>query len=142
MTSLVKNILGSCLIGLSLFGACKQQEALPILSTDQVSLGVNKSARVSADITVRVDAVSDSRCPTSVVCFWGGEASVSLSLSKGTRTEKRRLTIPSPTKDRIDSTTVQFGDRQYKVILQAVTPYPKEPGESVTKQVTVRVAGL
>lgn len=139
MIPLIKHPVAILLLSLSLLGACKSPEALP---ADQISLGVNKSARFGTDITVRIDTVSDGRCPTSLNCIWGGEASVSLSVSKGNKTEKRRLTIPTYARKRADSTTVQFGGRQYKVILQDVTPYPKDPGESVTKQVTIRVAGL
>lgn len=143
MTPLIKHSVSILVVGLSLFGACKQQEALPILSTDQVSLGVNKSARVSADITVRVDAVSDSRCPIDLQCFVAGDALVSLSLSNVAETQKRRLSLYGRSlSGRTDSTTVQFGSSLYSVVLRSVVPYPDLTKLQQERQAVIQVTKL
>lgn len=123
------------MIGITLFGACKSSNTTP---ASQVSLKLNQSARVGADLIVAIDSLTDSRCPTNAQCIWAGEAVVALSLSKANETQMRRLSLPTSARNRTDSTTVQFGNQSYTVLLQAVTPYPVL-GDTTPKQAVIQV---
>lgn len=140
MTLFTKHPVAILLIGLSLFSACKSPETAP---SDRVSLGVNKSARVSADVTVRIDTISDSRCPIDLQCFVAGDALVSLSLSNVAETQKRRLSLYGRSlSGRTDSTTVQFGSSLYSVVLRNVVPYPDLTKLQQEKQAVIQVTKL
>jgi len=96
-------------IGLALLLACADPgvndpgPVLRISPPDEVELAVGQSVDVSlagggsVDLTVTFEAVlSDSRCPSNVVCIWQGDASVRLRLA-GDATGDLVLHTPSTT---------------------------------------------
>ncbi|MGQ0650551.1 MAG: hypothetical protein ACT4P7_23675 [Gemmatimonadaceae bacterium] len=92
----------------------------PEVSPNQVfQLGPGQAARIpSLSLVVRFDTVlSESRCPTDVVCVWAGNAAVQLTLLQ-TGAAERRATINSTLEPRrIDATagTIELMD---------LTPHP------------------
>ncbi len=142
MNTLVKYSMGSLLLGFSLFGACKSSEVAPI-ATDRVTLGQNKSARIGADITVRVDTLQDSRCPTGATCIWEGEAFVSAVVSNSTAQQRVRLYFSSTTRrTQRDSAGVTLAGQTYKVLLRDVVPYRDLAKPQQEQQAIIQVTKL
>jgi hypothetical protein len=125
MSDKLKNLLAFGGISSLLFIACQRTDTTP---ADQVSISVNQSARVGADVVVRADSIQDSRCPVNVTCVWAGQAKVKLELSKGNDNQTLRLILDGGgvrnTPNRADSTQVSLAGQNYKVILREVNPYP------------------
>lgn len=118
--------------------ACQQSGTSP---AELVSLQRNQSARLSSDVTVRIDSIMDSRCPINVNCIWAGQASVALTLSKENATAATHLILGASTAagKRADSTTVLLASQTYIVILRNVTPYPGTGTTGQMQQAVVQV---
>ena len=118
--------------------ACQQSGTSP---AELVSLQRNQSARLSSDVTVRVDSIVDSRCPINAYCIWAGQADVALTLSKESATATTRLILGASTAagKRTDSTTVSLASQTYIVILRNVTPYPGTGTQGQMQQAIVQV---
>jgi len=89
-----------CFIILFLFilGACKEeQESAPFGTNQELTLktGDVRSSK-SDNISVKVLNIGDSRCPTGVVCFWQGEATVNLEIKESTVYEVVLSTFHQP----------------------------------------------
>ena len=136
MISPNKHTFAAILLALSLFGACKSAETLP---SDQVSVGLNKAARVRADITVRVDTIQDSRCPKGVNCIWQGQAFVSTLISAKNAQQRVQLyTNPFPGTNQPNSADITLDGQTYKVILRGV--YAVDPNNDQSeKQAIIQV---
>ncbi len=139
MKSLIR-FFAAPLLGLSMLCACQSQtsDATP---SDKVVLGFQKSARLASGLTVRVDSLTDSRCPTGVTCVWAGQAVAAVTINAGTDAQTRRLVLEPGQTDRRDSTTVLFDNVTYKVILREVIPYPVG-NERPEQQAIIQIARL
>lgn len=78
-----------------------------------------------------VELVSESRCPTDVVCVWQGDAAVKLS-----GTTKAGL-IESTIHTGVDPRTMEVGG--YQLRLLDVRPYPRQAPSTQAKSVVVRI---
>ena len=111
--------------GLSLAYACKSSD---VVLSNRVTLGAYQSGRLQNDITVRVDSLTDSRCPEGAVCIWEGNAVVKATLSKATDQKQVRLVLgfdfANGSYRKMDSTGVVLSGTTYSVVLRDVTPYP------------------
>ncbi len=95
------------------------------------AISVGEPTEISG-LTVTLNKVTDSRCPTGVQCIWAGEATASVTLAQGAETSTIDM--------KLDATPVEFGG--YLVSLTAALPYPKE-GVALTQDdymLTFRVA--
>jgi len=102
---------------LSIAGMSGCQGSSPTEPSDgrPITLAVGQTATIASGVTLSFDRVtSDSRCPSDVVCFWEGEVTVALTLSRG-GTEAFTLSDHSPTR-------VVGG---YSFRLVSIQPYPK-----------------
>ena len=80
----------------------------------------------SGSIQFNMKAVSDSRCPVDVQCFWAGNAKVSLTISEGTGEEELSFCIGQcDTRfQKADTLQIRYKDKPYQLILTDVKPYP------------------
>lgn len=142
MVNYVKLLSGFSYVGIFFFSACQSLDKTPFAT---VSIGVNQSARLVSNVTVRADSIQDSRCPINADCLWVGQARVKLTLSKESESTSVWLALGrdsgpiSISSKRPDSTNVLLGSSAYKVILQQVNPYPGtgNPGDVQTAIVDV-----
>ncbi|MEZ0486429.1 hypothetical protein [Fibrella aquatica] len=123
----------------TLLYACKTAEVAP---TNRVALKADQSARLQNNVTVRVDSLTDSRCPEGVTCIWEGNSVVNTTLSKAADKAQVRLILgrditAKGNHPRADSTSVVLVGETYKVVLRDVTPYPsvKQPASPATQAI-------
>ncbi|CCH01008.1 hypothetical protein FAES_2999 [Fibrella aestuarina BUZ 2] len=142
MNRFVNVAAASLFASATLFLACTHSSSTPS-PANQIKLGQNQSGRLSSGVTVKVDSLSDSRCPINAICIWGGNVVLRAVLTKDTDTKSVRLTLgpdpANPTNKRPDSTGVVLGGTTYKVVLRDVTPFPGS-GSTEPKQALVEVA--
>lgn len=79
------------------------------------AISVGEPTEISG-LSVTLNKVTDSRCPTGVQCIWAGEATASVTLVQGGDTSTIDM--------KLDAGTVALGG--YNISLTAVLPYPKE----------------
>lgn len=79
------------------------------------SISVGQTAEISG-LTVTLNKVTDSRCPTGVQCIWAGEATAPVTLAQGEDTSTLDM--------KLDAGAVTF--EGYLISLTAALPYPKE----------------
>ncbi|MDQ5928076.1 MAG: hypothetical protein QG633_514, partial [Patescibacteria group bacterium] len=84
-------------------------------------ISVGEPTEISG-LTVTLNKVTDSRCPTGVQCIWAGEATASVTLAQGAETSTIDM--------KLDAGSVEFAG--YNVSLTAALPYPTE-GVSVAQ---------
>lgn len=66
------------------------------------------------DLSLNLESVSDSRCPSDVQCIWEGRADAEITFKKGSISELRQLGT--------NTGSITFSD--YNVSLVEITPYP------------------
>ena len=134
-----------CLFGISVaVSACKSGDVVP---ADLIRLGTGQSGRLASGLVVRVDSISDSRCPTEAVCIWEGNVNVSMLISTVNDSAEVKLILGPDLSKRgardSDSTNVRLDNQTYRVILRDVTPYPKTITQLVgPKTAVVQVSRL
>jgi hypothetical protein len=120
---------------------CKPSETTPA-ATDRIALGASQSARLGSNVSVRVHVIQDSRCPANLTCIWGGEAKVSLALSKSGDSHTLELILGRSGAKRSDSTQIALSGKTYKVILREVNPYPVSPATGPPPTAVIQVTKL
>mgnify|MGYP006885800197 FL=1 len=83
----------------------------------------------SESLVFEISAISDSRCPTGVVCIWAGEARVEIAISSP---EIDTLELSTH-----DQRTATSGDYTFELI--DVTPYPDINTESKVEDYRVKM---
>ena len=104
-----------------------------IVPNEPAQLVVGQSATVrGTPLGIRMDAISDSRCPAQVQCVWAGEAATVVTLMGigAARTDTLKL--------RGTPQTVTYGD--YRITLVDVQPVPRAPQDSTIKSATLTVS--
>lgn len=137
----VKLIVSFLFVGVAFLYACRSKEVAPQLPPDYFAIEASKSVSLVSGLTVRVDSIFDNRCPIGSNCFFAGSASALLTLNPQTDPQKRRLFVGN-SKERSDSTTVQFQNITYKVILRGVIPYPSSENLKPKRQAVIQVSRL
>jgi hypothetical protein len=105
------------LIFLFILGSCKKEQETDPFGTNQeltLKTGDVRSSK-SDNISIKVLKISDSRCPTGVVCVWQGEATVNLEIKEATVYEVILSTFHQPV-DTVNNLIFKLID---------VLPYPK-----------------
>lgn len=127
MNHLLKTAATCFLMSATLLVACNKATISPT-PADQVKLALNQSARLSSGVTVKIDSLSDSRCPLNVNCIWAGNVMLRAVLTKDADVKTVRLILGQDPRDatnkRPDSTGVVLTGTTYKVVLRDVTPFP------------------
>ncbi|WP_461053405.1 hypothetical protein [Spirosoma arcticum] len=130
------SIAACCLYG------CQPRNVDPRLPPDYVAIKAGASAQFGSGLTVRVDSISDSRCPIGFNCLIAGWASASVTVGTEANSQKQRLIAGWTYKDRRDSITVQVRNVAYKLILRDVTPYPSSKNLRPVQQAIIQVSRL
>jgi hypothetical protein len=110
------------LIFLFILGACKKEQETASFGTSQeltLKTGDVRSSKTD-NISFKVLKISDSRCPTGVVCVWQGEATVNLEIKETSSFDEAIGTIVLSTFHHPVDTANNF---IFKLI--DVLPYPK-----------------
>ncbi|MDP2718114.1 MAG: hypothetical protein Q8P02_05195 [Candidatus Micrarchaeota archaeon] len=89
-----------------------------------VTLAAGQTARFSDGAELWFTDVSDSRCPSDVVCVWAGIVSVKAVVRQGAATAAF-----TPTAGR-NATNVTLNTQSYAVQLKNVAPYPEQFGDT------------
>ncbi|WP_420151674.1 hypothetical protein [Spirosoma sp.] len=91
-----------------------------------VTLKANQSARLGEDVTVQATRIEDSRCPANAICIRYGSANVEFVLEKGSDRQSGTLCLGECGQGlkNADTTTIQLGGSNYRVVLSEVRPYP------------------
>ena len=108
--------------GLSLlFFSCNKDEKIDTLKIGELTeIELGKTFENSKfDLSLRVENISDSRCPIGVMCFWEGNASVEFNLT--TKNKKHNFTLDTNRRPIFKNNTVIEGVK-YQLI--DVLPYP------------------
>ena len=117
---------------------------LLFLSCDNEKIGTLKIGKITEikegrtaenskyGLSLRVENINDSRCPTGVMCIWGGTASVEFQLT--TTNGKYNFTLD--THPNFTNDTVIEG---FKYQLSDVLPYPVFGKEQAKKTVRILV---
>lgn len=127
--------------------SCAKEQATPYVSgafDQELTVRFLQDAFLPAasapEISIRVNDVTDARCPANADCVAPGAALVELSI-RGQRFESQTVYL-TRTGGAIDSTIVQANGFQYTVFLDDVIPYPVsfENDPKGSKQVIMRVS--
>ncbi|MBA9077686.1 hypothetical protein [Rufibacter quisquiliarum] len=100
-------------------------------------------------VTLKLQELTDSRCPLNVMCVRYGSAVAALQLQDGSgnrATQRLYLGEALPAPDNrgfrgTDSVEVALGNQRFLLVLHEVQPYPVTPNEAhpaKTAKVTVR----
>ena len=128
-----------------LFIACQKQ----VLNNPTVSFGtkinveLNDSAVIGVTgnlIKVNVEQVNDSRCPSDVTCITAGDAMVSLKIIDD-KNNQASFDLYYGQKSKFKSDTLAFSVNQknYKMILSNVSPYPATNQKQGKKNVELTI---
>lgn len=131
----MKKFIKIGLMGISLlFFSCEKNKGIDTLKIGEVfEIEPDKSVENSEyGISLRVENISDSRCPTGAMCTWEGTASVEFQLT--TTNGKYNFTLD--THPNFTNDTVIEG---FKYQLSDVLPYPVFGKEQAKKTVRILV---
>jgi hypothetical protein len=112
-------------LALTLVPACRDRVANPIVSVpSDFTLAVGQHVTVQPDnVEIGFAGVQgDSRCPTSVRCFWEGEAGVQLTLTNATHQAQQ---VGISVVGHGSGTAEAMG---YRITAVRLDPYPQDPG--------------
>ncbi|MCL1932864.1 MAG: hypothetical protein FWF53_03485 [Candidatus Azobacteroides sp.] len=132
------------LVGLSLlFFSCDKNEKIDTIDTiDTLKIGeiteIESSRTVENSeygLSLQVENINDSRCPTGGVCVWEGNASVELQLI--TQKGKYNFTLDTHSPPIFKNDTVIEG---FRYELRNVLPYPGDGEEQLIKTVRILVS--
>ncbi len=105
----------------------------------KVSLKVGQTLSIQSEkLDIKfLGVISDSRCPKGVVCFWAGQAMVSINVVKSQQ-NLGDFQLIDTNDGRVSSVLVDI----YKISLLKVEPYPKSGEELIdpkTYRITIKV---
>ena len=129
--------------------ACSEDAAGPVnsrpgLFESTVTAGVqDRVVYIPAGdlLSIEVISIEDSRCPSDLVCVWGGVARVKFSVTG--IVQDMILYVGGGDNSKFPSTsTFLFFGRSYELILVDVTPYPIAENHERKKKAHVRVHRL
>lgn len=115
-------------------------EPLVELKTAVVSNQQETSFRTSDEqLTAKLIAVSDSRCPANAVCIVAGSADVTFNVSDGTNQTDVRVVFSADSKIP-GSQDFKLGDQVYNLTVTEVLPYPKTSTNPTLEEYKVKVS--
>lgn len=116
--------------------ACQKEVASPSQTFDlpyQQPVTIAASGAAQATLV----SINDSRCPSDVVCIWGGTIAATVTLADGAATQTVRLGYDrSYTRD---SAQVTLHNQTYWLRLLGAQPYPSTKNVGQPKTATFRL---
>jgi hypothetical protein len=138
-------IFGSIIMLFILVIACQKQE-LNIPSVDfgtKVKIDLNETAIIGKNdnqLVVKVEQVNDSRCPADVNCISAGDAMVRLMVIDNKENQASfDLFYGQKTNFKEDTLAFSINQKNYKIILYGVSPYPKAKQKQTDKNVELAI---
>ena len=127
----MRALLGSLACLILSFAACTDSVSPPDLQSPVV-FSLNFGGTVSIDdgaLTISfTDLVGDSRCPTSVVCVWEGQATIGLRVQKkGEQAVDLALGVSGAEQDTMWALNYAVDTLGYRFSLRSLSPYPEDP---------------
>ncbi len=88
--------------------------------------------------------ISDSRCPSNVVCVWAGNANISLNITNTKETKDVQLCIGDCARfgGLPNEIEIIFGNANYVIIFEALTPYPSDLSSEPRQSATLKLIKL
>ncbi len=119
----MKNLLSLTLVFL-LF-SCGEKSMQPVNEKimDLASDRSDSFRSMEGKVTLKVLKIEDSRCPSDVICIWGGVAAVSFEVKSGGHTATGKVYYPEYPEN-LSQAEVKLGNQKFRVTLKDVTPYP------------------
>ncbi len=117
------------------FTACKKENTSAQLGNNILQQGkCLTNVKGLSNVSICLNSVQDSRCPSNVMCFWQGVAEANFTLKTGTAEIKFKLATLKLGNVYSNDTTIN----NIRFVLKDVTPYPGEAGYE-TKNKTVKL---
>jgi hypothetical protein len=137
----MKKIIFSIAILASFLVACNKDDnsSTKTVSLNEIfSLKVNQTAELDTDgmkITL-LEITEDSRCPTTVECFWAGRVVAEFKVEMNGESLIKTLTDNPENDPSLSTTFTAFG---HLVKLEEVTPYPETTASIPQKDYIVKI---
>jgi hypothetical protein len=114
------NLVFKLIVGSVLLSACQTNVPLPAT----ISLKWHETRRIeAANLEVRFESVTDSRCPIDAVCIWEGDGVASFSLKNLSTDEIQNLELH--TNQSVGSDSVNLAGVTVKML--ELNPFPGTP---------------
>jgi hypothetical protein len=99
---------------------------------EQIVFGVDEKTRVDLSLSFSIDSVSDYRCPSDVICIWGGDVDVFLNFTRPFSKLDAMLRLNDP-----DHNLVKINGYTFKLL--GVDPYPVSTTVTLQKDFRIRM---
>lgn len=137
----MKVVLLALLVAIAASGvvACKKEAGLTTTQLIELVYKQTTTIRPSGAGTAQttLTELSDSRCPSDVVCFTGGNISLTVVLTDATGPQTARLGYVKSYAQ--DSVQVTLNSQTYWLRLLTVTPYPSTKNGNQVKTAVLRL---
>lgn len=132
MKEQVKNMRNSAfcfliLCSLTIFSSCKEE--FEVFEGGEFNLLLNKPINLIDGSTLELKEVEDSRCPEGQECIWEGRAAVEINWLRG---QNHNILLN-------DVEYISQTVEQYRISLQALTPYPNQNNSDIEKIARIRI---
>jgi hypothetical protein len=118
-------IFGSILLLMVCFVACEKSsdDVLQFKLGDSILLKSSEEAYIggTSKLKLKVNDIKDSRCPADLVCIWGGEVVVKVTV---TNSNNYSASFDLKQDGKMDTVDFSINSKAYQLILKGVTPYP------------------
>jgi len=131
-----KILILSVVVGL--FG-CQYHDS-PIWNNPRIDFNAAKGDVITAGFPgfqVLIESISDSRCPSNVVCIWQGQASVTFQIVSAEYSMKNTFSLLIS-----QSKNFSVGQKNYVLTLTDVTPYPNGSNGNEAKKAVFTIKPL
>lgn len=137
-------ILGLFLNGILITGCSAQKDMHEGVKLEEpFSAGLQDTVRFSdgdTDFKLSVLAIQENRCPADVNCITGGKATVLAAIEN----QPEHITFCTGADCReaaqeFNSFTVEQNNKRYTIVLEDVSPYPREGNQTVEKQAIFKI---
>ena len=88
----------------------------------------------TGNVAIQVASVIESRCPSDLICVWQGKVDVAFQF--GDKEKRILLCLPEQTLNCQQEAEISYQNKEYKLKLIKVEPYPTTTDESEPKVVT------
>lgn len=129
-------LLSPSLLFCSSLLACKKDSPSPahlfeLVPKQPATLAIGGAVRAT------LTELNDSRCPSDVVCIWGGTIAATVELTDGNATQTVRLGYQKPYS--VDSAAVVLASQSYWLRLLDAKPYPSTKNGSLPRSAFFRL---
>ena len=132
--------------------ACNQDEVGQRKVSLDVSFQISENETVLIDdpfpespqsLIIQLLNITDSRCPSNVVCIWAGNANISLNINNTKETKDVHLCFGDCALFGLSNEIeIVFGSASYLIIFEALIPYPSDFSSELIQSATLKVIRL